>query len=213
MLNYMLFAILSALSATPSGAAEPVATPNSVARKSDAQPTYTIMLPDGKKLPVFWDERQEQQGSDWVRVQIDEPWDATPQFWQGKLSAVTVSGKERPSAREKRRKEGWDKNGFVEIDGHYVLKTEVDLAQRAREMAGITGMPGRGPADSHIVGVAQKLQAGAESASGHGLQHRDAADPGAAAKHSGSGGRWAAAAGLVAVAALLITLVVRTLLT
>jgi hypothetical protein len=96
--------------------------------------TYIITTPDGK-LPVFWDEAQIQSGADWVRVEVDEPWE--PRVWQGKQSLVTVEGRERKSNHDERIKKGYEEHGYVEIHGRFVPQTEVVLAERAFAMAGL----------------------------------------------------------------------------
>lgn len=87
-------------------------------------------------MAVFWEDRQEQAGKDWVRVERDEPWQAGPVYWAGRKSDILEQAAERQSLREQRLRAGWAEAGFVEVNGHRVAAAEVQLAERAKEMAG-----------------------------------------------------------------------------
>jgi hypothetical protein len=167
------------------------------AKTDEDHPTYTVILPDGEKLPVFWEERQEQTSADYVRVQIDAPWDPAPQYWQGKMSSITVSRKERPDARERRRAEGWKAAGFDLVNGRYIPKTEVELAQRARQMAGVT--------------ETSSTAALSPSASSDDVLQTTAPGPVEDSAAPGFFAQWGAHIGLVIVAGLFLVLLARTL--
>ena len=154
--------------------------------------TYIISTPDGK-LPVFWDEAKIQD-PDWVRVEIDEPW--APRFWQGKHSLVTVESRERKAARDKRIKKGYEQHGYVQVNGRFVSQVEVSLAERARKMAGLTP-----PSSDTVTPAPETMDAAAP-----------APEPAPETAPPGFLKRWAPHAGIVAVAALLLALIARTLL-
>jgi hypothetical protein len=166
-------------------------------KTDEERPTSVIILPDGKKLPVFWEERQEQTSADYVRVQIDAPWEPTPQYWQGKVSSITVSGKERAAARERRLADGWKAAGFDLVNGRYIPKTEVELAQRARQMAGVAETSSTAP-PSPSASSDNVSQATAPASV------KDSVAPGFLAQ-------WGAHIGLVIVAGLILALLARTL--
>lgn len=107
--------------------------------------TYIIATPEGK-LPVYWDEAKIQEGQDWVRVEVDEPW--APRIWQGKRSSVTVEGRERKAAAQERLKKGYEEHGYIEVNGRFALQSEVALAERARKMAGLRPPSAADPAPS-----------------------------------------------------------------
>jgi len=103
------------------------------------RPTAIVKFPDEETtVAVFWEDRQRQAGKDWCRVQYDEPWLSQPRYWKGTESDVTVVREpERPADRERRIREGWEKVGFIEVNGQRVSAAEAQLADRAREMAGL----------------------------------------------------------------------------
>ncbi|MCX5759242.1 MAG: hypothetical protein NTU83_12185 [Candidatus Hydrogenedentes bacterium] len=75
---------------------------------SENRTTTIVKFPDGTTAAVFWDDRQEQNGKDWVRVEFDEPWLSQPRYWKGRESDLTVERRERQSDREKRVRAGWE---------------------------------------------------------------------------------------------------------
>lgn len=103
----------------------------------ETRATAIVKLPDGTTAAVFWDDRQKQVGKDWIRVEYDEPWLSQPRYWKGRESDVSVERTERQNDREKRIRAGWEQVGFVEVNGRRVPKTEAELAQKAKEMAGL----------------------------------------------------------------------------
>jgi hypothetical protein len=155
--------------------------------------TYIITTPGGE-FPVFWDEAESRSGQDWVRVEVDEPWN--PRVWTGKRSSVTGERRERPSAREQRIKEGYEQHGYAQVNGRFVPKAEVDLAKRARAMAGLEAPAENVAAPPPPVKVITPSDGTIPDL-----------PPPSVLK------RWAPHAGLVVVAALLLLLVGRTLLT
>ncbi len=107
------------------------------AKAPENRTTTIVKFSDGTTAAVFWDDRQEQVGKDWVRVQFDEPWLSQPRYWKGRESTLTVERTERQSDREKRIRAGWEQVGFVEVNGQRVPIAEAQLADRAKEMAGL----------------------------------------------------------------------------
>jgi len=172
-----------------------------LAAPQDAAPakqrtTYIITTPEGK-LPVFWDEAKIQEGQDWVRVEVDEPW--APRIWQGKRSTVTVEGRERKAAATERLKEGYEAHGYVEANGRFVLQAEVALAERARKMAGLTSpSPATSPDASSTMASPAVPEPVNEAAGGNAAPSPIK--------------QWGPEAGVVVVAVLLLALVARTLL-
>jgi len=156
--------------------------------------TYIITTPDGK-FPVFWEERQTQEGADGVRVEVDEPWN--PRFWQGKKSQVSEEVPERKSSREQRIRKGYEEHGYVEVNGRFLSKAEVALAERARSMAGL-------PPPSSVAAPPPEPSVDLTTAPPETVH--DAPPPNFFK-------RWAPHAGLVFLAALFLVLVGRTLLT
>jgi hypothetical protein len=99
-----------------------------------ARTAYSIILENGKQLHGFWEERQElAEGS--VRVELDTPW--APGFEIIRESEIVSTGVERGKAREDRILEGWKSAGFTLVEGRPIPTVEVELANRAREMAGV----------------------------------------------------------------------------
>ncbi len=99
-----------------------------------ARTTHTIILENGQQLHGFWDQRQVLAGGS-VRVELDTPW--APGFEILRESDIRSAGAERTKAREARIVEGWKEAGFTLIDGRPVPTVEVELANRAREMADV----------------------------------------------------------------------------
>ena len=160
----------------------------------DSRPTY-IIRSEGEDYAVFWEERQDK-GNGWCRVELNAPWLAEPQFENFRESEVTVF-RERDRSREQRIKRGWRDAGFTEISpGNYVSTYEVDLAQRARDMAGVT------PADDAAPEPPRAANADAAPAPQEIPETNT----------RGFVAEWGPHAVLIFVALLLVTLVARTLL-
>ena len=142
MIAYLLIALAAMDMAQPEAAPEP-------GRKS-----YILTLQNGERRGVFWDERKEL-GNNIVRVELDTPW--KPGFDNIKKSDIADYGSERQSAREDRIRQGWLDAGYTQVNGKPVLITEVELAQRARQMAGVTDASSAPPPSPETEETAQPV--------------------------------------------------------
>ncbi|NIA15592.1 MAG: hypothetical protein GWP08_16135 [Nitrospiraceae bacterium] len=100
----------------------------------EARQIYVLILNNGTKLPCFWDEKITPPGGTSYRVEIDTPW--LPENKKKLINESDIAEgpfREKASARAKRIAAA----GYTVIDGAYYLTSEVELAQRAREMAGV----------------------------------------------------------------------------
>ena len=155
---------------------------------------YVIQLKDGEVVG-FWNERGIQSGGV-VRVELDMPWRKPDRQWK-MIPMNTVVGEpveERESATAQRRQKGYADAGLVALaNGMVVAKDKYDLAQRARQLAGLNA--GEGEEDTGADGAEGEQDAGEVEA--------------AAAPPVGFFERWGAHIGLLLVAVLLTGLVVR----
>lgn len=101
--------------------------------------SYIIILKNGQELPGFWEQRTELP-NDMVRVELDTPWEPGTKMFKNS-DVEGAPGAERPERRKDRIRKGWEERGYTEVNGVYYPKTEVELAQRARQMAGVTDKP------------------------------------------------------------------------
>ncbi|MCX5772642.1 MAG: hypothetical protein NTZ09_20550 [Candidatus Hydrogenedentes bacterium] len=159
-----------------------------------ARQPYVIQLNEGRELVGFWEQRGTQSGGK-VRVELDKPWAQGPQWEMIAQSSVVSATPERQSATIKRLQKGWNEAGFVLVNHLPVPKDKYELAQRARQMAGLDGGEGE--------------QAEAVETSGADVAGAVATDPAATPPLPGFFEQWGAHIGLLLVAVLLTGLVVR----
>jgi hypothetical protein len=162
------------------------------AKTESRRDTYIIMLQNGEKLPVFLDQA-EKKGNNVIRVEVDEPWYQPPRYRMVKTAEIVEQSKERPSVRDQRIRDGWRANGFTEVNGKQVPTAEVEWAQAARRLAGVTDTLDRPVSpDSSSGDAAPPVSPVGEAAPGFPAQ-------------------WGAHIGIVVAAILLLVLVARTL--
>jgi hypothetical protein len=116
----------------------PGQAPDAQAPTAKTEKTCIIILKNGEEFPVFLDSdrRQDFESSKGVyRLTLDTPWAPGEKYFADAQIKDFVA--ERSETREKRIQAGWEKQGFLLIQGQPVPKREVELAQRARQMAGI----------------------------------------------------------------------------
>lgn len=158
-----------------------------------ARTTFTIILENGQQLHGFWEERQKLSGGS-VRVELDTPW--APGHEIIRESEVRSAGAERAKAREDRIIRGWKEAGFTLIEGHPIPTVEVELANRAREMAGVGHAEETVPAQS-----VESLPVAPQSAAPEAV----VTEPPKPARG------WVGQAAIVAVALLLAGVILKTL--
>lgn len=123
MLMPYVLAILLAATQTPAGDHASPKTP------------YVITLRDGTEFVGFWDQRRAFSDKG-VEVELDSPWQ--PGVKRIRTDDVKDAPiRELPQAREERRAKALKAAGLAEVNGKYVSESELRLAERAREMAGV----------------------------------------------------------------------------
>ena len=160
---------------------------------NQARQPYVIQLNDGRELVGFWEQRETQSGGK-VRVELDMPWAPVNKREMLPQSSVVSATPERPTATLKRIEKGWDEAGYVLVnDSIPVLKEKYELAQRARQMAGLDGAEGEQAVETSGADVAGAVTT----------------EPRVAPPLPGFFEQWGAHIGLLLVAVLLTGLVVR----
>lgn len=158
-----------------------------------------VIQETGRTIVGYWEERGVQSGGK-VRVELDTPWLSTPQWEMVTLkNLVSAPVAERPAKTAERRKRGFEEAGLVQLsDTVAVPKEDYELAQRAREMAGVDKPQGE---DGEVA-----VETDAEEIIPTGAV---ASRPGSGPPLPGFWEQWGGHIGLVVVAVLLTGLVVR----
>lgn len=128
-------ALVIVVAVTSSGLGQ---TPDAQSSAPKTQKTCIIILKSGEEFPVFLDTNRKQdfESSQGVyRLTLDTPWAPGEKYFADAQIKEFVP--ERLDQRQKRLQEGWDKQGYVLFEGRPIPKREMELAQRARQMAGI----------------------------------------------------------------------------
>ena len=113
------------------------------------QATRILEMKNGETMAVFWEDRQEL-GNDSASVKIDDPLKDSPPSRIVKHADIVRNTMESKGDREKRIEEAWKQAGFLKVNGRYVDAKEVQCAQRARKMAGITEKGSSSPSPTSL---------------------------------------------------------------
>jgi len=98
--------------------------------------TCTVILKDGRKFHVIWDGEPGRGAAS--RLERDTPWEpGTVSIRHSEIAEKGVRPETR-RARQRRLREGWIEAGYTEINGRYYKDGEVERADEALRMAGVT---------------------------------------------------------------------------
>jgi len=129
------FALTLVIAVASSGAGQAPDAPSPAAK---TEKTCIIILKNGEEFPVFFDtdrKRDFESSQGVYRLTLDTPWAPGEKYFADAQIREFVP--ERLDQRQKRIKEGWDKQGYVLVEDRPIPKREMELAQRARQMAGV----------------------------------------------------------------------------
>ena len=96
--------------------------------------SFVITPEEGAPFYGFYDDAKEVSGGG-LSIELDTPW--APGTRIIKKTAIKAYEEETPEERTKRVSEGIQNAGMAYVNGRFYNATEVQLAERAREMAGI----------------------------------------------------------------------------
>lgn len=126
----------------------------------DDQLPIKFMMQDGSSF-VGVPASENWESARNINVRLDQPWAGSPNE-RVDVGAVDRANslRERPSEWRQRHERNWTERGYVDLDDsdayYWVPKSELALAQRARDMAAV---------EPEIVGAAPAGATGAERAS------------------------------------------------
>ncbi len=154
--------------------------------------TFIVTLKNGDQHAVFW--REAKEVGNIYRVLLDEPWNPDPIIKIPKSEIVGEPKRELAQERENRLRTDCEKDGFKCVNGRYILASEIALAEKAKEW------------------TAARISSSAEP------DESTPAEPvveqtTVPAADANSAGYWGAIATIVLMAAALITVVAKTMLT
>ena len=164
----------------------------------ESRRTYVITPEEGAPFFGFYDDAKEVTGGG-LSIELDTPW--APNTRIIKKTAIKSSEAERPEERNKRVSEGIRNAGLAYVNGLFYNAAEVQLAERAREMAGIGKTAGA--ANEPPTGEAQEVQSA-------GTVEGDQANGDNKAK-SAIIAQWGTHIGIVLLASILLGIVAFTL--
>ncbi len=170
--------------------------------------TYIFQLQDGREYYVrSYREERNSRGQLLYIIETDEPWRPTTRTIRASDLAPGYPVRELPNARQQRIEQGWAERGYQLVtlpsgERRPIPQSEYELAERARQWAlavdaYIEEQDRGGDPDPPDVPVDETQLAPSE-----------ASDP---TNHSDAG-RWLLAATIVAVAAVLIGVLFKTLI-
>ena len=96
--------------------------------------SFVITPEEGAPFYGFYDDAKEVSGGG-ISIELDTPW--APGTRIIKKTAIKAYEEETPEERTKRVSEGIQNAGLAYVHGRFYNAAEVQLAERAREMAGI----------------------------------------------------------------------------